>query len=254
MTIPALVPILTADLTTATVDGTGLFDTLMRATKAHLEQEYKLSRIKGPEYATVYLGSLESTMRTSLEFLMTKQKNALDAQLIGAQVAIAEIALLKASVELAILEASLLKVPAEIALLEAQTLKVTQETANAVIEGTVLTAQKCKLDAEFDNLMLVKLKTTSETALLTQKKLTEQAQVTASGVDADSVIGRQKLLYEAQSSGYARDAEQKAADLMIKTWNVRRTTDEATVADGTNKLSDLYVGNAVTKLLSGIGA
>ena len=50
------------------------------------------------------------------------------------------------------------------------------------------------------------------------------------------------------------DAEQKAAKLMVDSWNVRRTTDEGTVADGTNRLSDYYVGNAVAKLLAGIGA
>ena len=42
-------PITLDDLTTATVEGSGVFDVLMRANKAHLEQEFKLNRIKGTD-------------------------------------------------------------------------------------------------------------------------------------------------------------------------------------------------------------
>jgi hypothetical protein len=61
-------------------------------------------------------------------------------------------------------------------------------------------------------------------------------------------------LYKAQADGFVRDAEQKAAKIMADTWNVRRTTDEAVVADGTNKLSDANIGKAIGKLLTGINA
>lgn len=219
-------PLTVNDLTLATLDGTGVFDVLMRANKAHLESEYQKNRIKGPEYATVYLGSLESVMQTSLQFLLNKDKSDLEAQLIQAQIE---------------------KVNAEIDL-------VKQQTANAVIEAEVLRAQKCKLDAEFDVLLQSKLKTAAEVTLLAQKTQTEKAQTVAMGVDADSVIGRQKALYAAQATGFERDAEQKVAKLMIDSWNVRRTTDEGTVADGTNMLYDPAVGRAVNKLLAGVGA
>jgi hypothetical protein len=138
--------------------------------------------------------------------------------------------------------------------IDAQTALTTQQVANAVIEGTVLTGQKCKLDAEYDHLLGQTLKVAGETSLLAQKTTTERAQTSAVGVDADSVIGKQKALYGAQTSGFTRDAEQKAAKLLVDTWNVRRTTDEGTVADATNKLSDIHVGRAVDKLLTGVGA
>jgi hypothetical protein len=137
---------------------------------------------------------------------------------------------------------------------EAQTTLVTQQKENAIVEGTVLVAQECKLRAEYDLTMESKLKTAQETALLTQKVVTERAQVTSMGVDADSVVGRQKALYVAQTNGFTRDAEQKAAKLLVDSWNVRRTTDEGTVADSTNMLNDATVGRAVTKLLAGVGA
>jgi hypothetical protein len=98
------------------------------------------------------------------------------------------------------------------------------------------------------------LKSAGEIELLAQKTATEKAQILAIGVDSDSVVGRQKSLYVAQTNGFARDAEQKVADIMVKTWSVRRTTDEATVADATNKLNDATIGRAVDKLMTGIGA
>jgi hypothetical protein len=202
MAAPATLPIPVAELSETTLDGTGVFDVLMRANKAHLEAEYAKGRIKGAEYATVYLGSLEAVLRASLDFLLQKAK---------------------ASAEL-----------------------------------DVLLATKCKLEAEFDLLVLEKLKVTAETALLNQKTITEQAQVTALGVDENSVIGKQKALYTAQTNGFARDAEQKAAKLLSDTWAVRRTTDEATVATDTgatpNYLGDLTIGRAITKMLQGVGA
>lgn len=208
-----------SDLTAATTAGNGIFDVLVRANKAHLEEEFRAGRIKGPEYATVYLGALEATMQAAVQFTLQRQKVAKDAQLVDVQIGL-----------------------------------VQQQTQNAILEGEVLKGQKCKLDAEFDVLQQTKLKVTQETALLQWKVTTEKAQTTAVGVDADSVVGRQKLLYQAQADGFKRDAEQKAAKIMVDSWNVRRTTDEGTVADGTNMLYDAAVGRAVTTLLAGVGA
>lgn len=281
--------IVLADLSQTTIEGSGVFDVLMRATKTHLEQEFSKNRIKGSEYATVYLGSVESVMRTSLDFLMQRQRVALEAELMAQQVLVAKAEVLKANAQVQValaevdktrLEVELLtlnkaKIPAEIAHLQAQTLLVgqqkinlvtdelhkqaqilltEQQTTNAAKEEAVLIAQECKLRAEFDLLMLQKDKSNAETSLLNQKVMTERAQVSAVGVDGSSVVGKQKALYEAQAIGFTRDAEQKAAKLLADTWNVRRTTDEGTSANGTNLLDDSSVGRAMSKLLAGIGA
>lgn len=347
-----LTPITLPQLTEATTNGSGVFDVLMKATKAHLEQEFTQGRIKGAEYATVYLGSLEAVMSNALQFLLQKDKTILEGELLNKQIALAEVELAKANAELLIIQQGLPKIQAEIANLQAQTaltqqqkeniaaealnipkqgilldaqalqvqkqteiasqevlikqqqvltaqaevevaraklvnipkegalldaqaavqnqqsrnlaseklgieartLLTTQQTANAVLEGKVLTAQECKLRAEYDVLLSTNLKTREETALLLWKTNTEKAQTMALGVDDNSVIGKQKALYGAQTDGFKRDAEQKAAKLLADTWSVRRTTDEATVADATNKLNDATVGRAIEKLLSGIGA
>lgn len=277
-----ITPITIDDLTLATLDGTGVFDVLMRANKAHLEAEYSKNRIKGAEYATVYLGSLEPVLNTALQFLLQKDKIALEAQLIEQQILLAQVEVIKANAqvlqtqaqtelvkqqtanalaELAIIQANALKIPAEIAQLEAQTRLTDQQKVNLVAEslnipkqGLVLDGQKCKLDAEFDLLQTTNLKTVEEKQLLLWKTNTEKAQTLNAGVDDNSVIGKQKALYAAQTSGFTRDAEQKAAKVMVDSWNVRRTTDEGTVADGTNMLNDAAVGRAINKLLSGVGA
>ena len=310
----------TPDLTTASTSGTGVFDVLMRSLKAHLDEEFKRGAIKGPEYATVYLGSMNLAMQTGLSFLLQKQKTGLEADILAQQLLLAQKEVEKATVQLAILTASQAKIPAEIAQLEAQTLLIGQQKTNLTAEGlnipkqgqlldgqvllvgqqktnliseelgivakTALTneqlqtevlnnfihptdptlsgkndqerqigkAQVCKLTAEFDLVVSTTTKSAGEIALLAQKTTTERAQVLALGVDDNSVIGKQKLLYAAQTNGFTRDAEQKAAKVLIDTWSVRRTTDEATVADATNMLNDVAVGRAVTKLLTGVGA
>lgn len=382
-----MTPLTINDLTQTTLEGSGVFDVLMRANKAHLEAEFKKDRIKGPEYSTVYLQSLQTVMQTALQFLLQKDRNLLEAQLLEQQILVAQQEVLKAQAEVQLvnaqiakleredaltaqqilnLQAEALNIPkqglmldaqvsktlkdveiadAEIAIkeqqiliaqeeveiaqaklanlpkegalldaqallqtqqatnltaeklrieaqtsqiaaetvnlpkqgllidaqkdvqnqqklnlvseelrIDAQTAQIQQQTSNAVIEADVLRAQKCKLDAEFDVLLQSKLKTAAEVTLLAQKNQTEKAQTVAMGVDADSVIGRQKDLYQAQTAGFARDGEQKAAKLMIDSWNVRRTTDEGTVADATNMLYDVAVGRAVNKLLTGVGA
>lgn len=224
-----------SDLTAGegSLTGTGVFDELMKAVEAHVEQEYKKGRIKGGDYATVYLGAIQSVLDRSLQFLLQEQRADLEAQLLQEQVNNA----IKEGLHT-----------------EAQTALVNQQTQNAVAEHAVLTAQECKLRGEYDLIMEQKLKTVAETALLGQKKVTEQAQTDGAGIGPDSVVGKQISLYEAQKQGYLRDAEQKAAKLLVDTWNVRKTMDDTTVVDHTNRLSDVYVGDAIQRLLDGVGA
>lgn len=242
------------DLTLATLEGTGIFDVLMRANKAHLEAEFNKNRIKGAEYATVYLGSLTQVMQTALQFLLTKEKTDLEAQLLAKQILLAQKQIDKTTAEIDQITQQTANLVSQKLQIIAQTELTAQQKINAVTENTVLIAQECKLRAEFDLIMGNVLKAAQETALLTQKVATERAQTTALGVDDNSVLGKQKILYQAQTDGFKRDAEQKAAKLMVDTWNVRRTTDEGTVADSVNNLNDVAVGRAVTKLLAGVQA
>ena len=93
----------------------------------------------------------------------------------------------------------------------------------------------------------------AQTALYTQKTTTERAQTDNSVVGADSVVDIQNKMLAAQTSGFQRDAEQKAAQLLINTWNVRNNADPDTNdVNLNNKLVDNNVGAAVQKLMAGI--
>ncbi len=242
-----LTPITLPDLTEAKVDGSGVFDTLMRAMVGHLEQEFKLNRIRGADYAQVYLTALTPVLQNAVVFLLQKDEAANKALLVQAQI---ELTQAQKDLVLAELEREILNRD----LIAAQVERTKQETKNLVETNAQIIAQTCLLKAQYDIAMLTKLQTSAQTTLIQQKTATEKAQTVETGVDDNSVVGRQKLLYKAQTDGFQRDAEQKAAKLLTDTWNVRRTTDEGTVADTLNMLNDATIGRAVKKMLEGVDA
>ena len=73
-------PITVAALTSGTVDGTGVFDVLMKAVSAHLSQEFQKNRITGREYAETYLASTTAAMNTAVNFLLQKDSTYWAAQ------------------------------------------------------------------------------------------------------------------------------------------------------------------------------
>lgn len=243
------------DLTSGTAGGTGIFDQLMASMKAHIQDEYANQRIKGSDYAQVYLGGLQSVMDRSLQFLLNQQKVDLEAQLTGEQITKIQAETALVNQQITNLVSEELRIDAETARINQATALLTEqtvsETRNHQLDG-LIDKQICKLNAEYNLLVEQITKTTTETGLLSQKKVTEQAQTDGTNIDPTSVIGKQNALYQAQTDGFHRDAEQKAAKLLVDTWNVRQTTDGA-VVDNVNKLEDAYIGDAVKRLLEGIG-
>jgi hypothetical protein len=54
--------------------GTGVFDTLVSAVNENIKGEYQQGRLNGTDYATVYLGSMQSVISESIRFLLEKDK------------------------------------------------------------------------------------------------------------------------------------------------------------------------------------
>ena len=54
--------------------GTGVFDTLVNAVNENIKGEYQQGRLTGTDYATVYLGSMQSVISESIRFLLEKDK------------------------------------------------------------------------------------------------------------------------------------------------------------------------------------
>ena len=76
------------DLTNATTadDGTGVFDVLINAAERHIEDQYTQGRITGTDFATVYLGMMQSAITESIKFLLSEQEAGHRADLVAQQV------------------------------------------------------------------------------------------------------------------------------------------------------------------------
>lgn len=84
-TVPDLVALDNAQLTTETVDGTGVFDVLMRAFKSHLEQEFTSGRITGDQYSKAYVALTTAAMTTAVQYLMGRDQTYWNNALLKSQ-------------------------------------------------------------------------------------------------------------------------------------------------------------------------
>lgn len=139
------------------------------------------------------------------------------------------------------------KVTAEIAALQTQTANDTTKTNNDTTRATNDTNRSIgELDA-------LASKTTAEVSLLDQKRESELAQVSdmVSTGTVVGVIGKQKALFQKQTDGFDRDAEQKLAKIMVDSWSVRTTiTGEADVA--TSGMADADINSVLATAKAGI--
>ena len=73
--------------------GTGIFDELMKAINGNIKVQFDSGRIKGTEYADVYLGSMQTAIAESMKFMLNKQtiEKGLEAQ--DVSIAISEVQL-----------------------------------------------------------------------------------------------------------------------------------------------------------------
>src|SRR5688500_9347820 len=81
---PALPAALTgAELPQTTINGTGVFDVLMRAANTHIAREFEKGSIRGPEYSTVYLGAMQSSLAAAIDFLLKSRREGLEYTLLA---------------------------------------------------------------------------------------------------------------------------------------------------------------------------
>ena len=70
-------------VTNNVVTGTGVFDDLMEAVTTHLEAQYQLGRITGGDFATVYLGAMQSALQQSVSYAIGSEKTNAEVTLIN---------------------------------------------------------------------------------------------------------------------------------------------------------------------------
>jgi hypothetical protein len=76
----------TVDITSKQLHGTGVFDELMTTIKLRLDGEFKNGRITGDQYSTVFLGSIQSALSESINFLLQRQASDVNARLVEQQI------------------------------------------------------------------------------------------------------------------------------------------------------------------------
>ena len=157
----------------------GLFDQLMAAQKHHLDIEFDAQRIRGDIYAKVYLGSMESVLANSTQYLLgilliTEKQNKLLAD---------------------------------------TDLVIEQTRQTIYTTDFVLPKQVEKMDAEIALINTQIDKINKEIEFLDAKILTELANTDETIADPGSLVGKQAALLTAQKLGFAGDIRTKTSKL-----------------------------------------
>jgi len=219
-----------SDITTGTLDGTGVFDIFMQAISVHLQEEFDKNRITGKEYATVYLGALSVALQ----------------QAIAAQKARAEVGLLRQQTVTELSQTSD-SIPLGLGFNETSVVGglMAKQLLKTNMEINHLTELIRKTGYEIENLVSGTNKLIAEINLLDARTATEKEQV-----GQDGVIERQRALYKAQTDGFIRDAEQKLAKIMVDSWSVRKTADVGELTP--SGLRDSDIQKVIGKAAAGI--
>jgi hypothetical protein len=142
--------------------------------------------------------------------------------------------------------------------IEIDKLKETPGANHKVIAETRLAAEALSLGRLDDaKIHFKRAKIDAEKSLLVQKTVSELAQTEddATGTGGslnEGLIGKQKLLYVAQTDGFARDAEQKFAKIASDMWAVAYTVEGTTFGYPAG-WSGADINNILNKVATGIG-
>ena len=180
-----------SEVTDGTVAGSGYFDELMRAVTVHLDTQWVLNRLKGSDYATVYLGLTQSVLQQSLAFALGKQQADKQAELIAAQAAEVVAGGVRTDTQLA--DSLLTTAEQRLEIQEKVDLLQTQDSElllNGTKDRLIKDEQVIELQEKVDLLQSQDLDVTAKTGIATaqstQDLLNKQEQVTASITDTDN--------------------------------------------------------------------
>ena len=211
VTVP-IAPITNDQLTTRVVNGSGIFDALMQSVDAHLQKEYKASRIAGAEYTKAYIAAFSQAMSNGTQFLLGRDQAYWQAVLAQAQAQTAQVQLVTARVQL---ETS-----------KMQFAMANYEALNAQATYALTTMKLATEDQTFCNLK-------AQEALIKEQTETARSQTLDTRSDGVTTVagtvGKQKDLYTQQITSYQRDSEVKAGKFWVDAWITQKTIDEGLV-------------------------
>ena len=199
-----------SDVTTTLVDGTGVFDVLMRSIDSHLDKQYISGRIKGSDYATVYLGALQTVLQQSIAFVLAEQK-----------------------------------AEKELDLLDEQILASTNDRAIKSAQSAKDLALKEKDLALKDEQILA---STNDRGIKTAQSAEQIAASQANTATKQGIAEKQEAVYEKQAQGFDRDYKYKItkALLDIRTTGLTQGIAGITTASGNNILNQLVLDSGFT--------
>lgn len=127
------------ELTEGTVGGTGVFDVLMQAVKAHLKGEFEAGRIRGTDYANAYTMSVGQVLSEASQYAIQRAKLETELKLLDAQLARTAAESMNLIKQGSILDSQLCKSEAEIARINIETTYKVPEEVKAIRKQTMLT-------------------------------------------------------------------------------------------------------------------
>lgn len=181
-----------------TEQNTGIFDKIMAGVDRRVDSQYKLQRLSGNDFATVYVGAIQAALQESVKFLQVQAAN--------------EIALAQSTADLALKRS-------QKDLAEQQTIK--ERYNSTIAENQSIASQHENAIAEEK-----KRKLTAETNLLDKKILTEVTQ--------ETVLNAQKGVYAAQKNGFKFKATVDACKVLSDAWITGSTSAAGVFPDPTD--------------------
>ena len=239
-----------ADLLTGGNVVNGVFNEMMDAVNADIETQWDKGRINGVDFATVYLGALQTTLQQAVQYVLSENKANSDAALAAA-------------------EATLIGYKSE---------TENAQTADKMIDGVtdvtgmvnaVKTTETSKQDKLSADETLVKTKAVSEQAQYkdnvkdidgTSPVVVYTPKTADNPASGKGLIGKQQVLYNKQTDGFDRDAEQKllkiAADIHSVLISANTGVDAAPTEfkdfDAPNNATS-GIGEIIVKAKTGVG-
>ena len=221
---------------------------------ASVEKDLRIAQVGLAETEKdIAVYNLANKTPVEVELLQAQTDNA------QSQIALTEAQVVKITEENKVIPYNIERIQAEIANMTRQSDILEKELEIKISSLALQDKQLLLADAELEvrRLELDVKRAEVESAqaqaqLYAAKVLTENAQ-TMDAAHPNSVLGSNIAVLRAQAAGYARDAEQKAAKILVDAWNVQRNTDESISANASNLLYDTSIGKAVSAMLRGAG-
>lgn len=214
---------LTNEVATPT-EGTGIFDILMEKFETRVQEQFDQGRITGSDFATVYSEGLAQVLQSSIQFLLQKDKSAMEA---------------------AIAEATVEKQWGYDVTTDADgDLVLGLSTGTGLIDYQV-TEQQNKVDLTIGQVA----KVYADIALVGQQQVTEQAQTTS---PTGGLLKDKSDLLAAQTLGFASDTKQKILKQLFEGYAV--TLSIAGTATVPDSATEPAIDALVQEILTDVGS